>query len=479
MPLGWIDFSKNERNKVLSVLDLLSESGTLDELGIAPVRDGFANLFFPGTSTIQTRAKYFLIVPYALKDLEYSNETNPNRMMRSFDETERRCGEILVGGQDSDGIIGKRSLAQGKWVKRTPADIYWAGLRYYGIFTGGTVSLTEYIHALSRLKNQKATLRTLGNRNDTAEEGIADDKDAGDLFHMQFWKIPTYREKWIDELSIKLTTEEGHFLKNQMTKAYPDSMMAYILRNDLTEVFGCKSFQDLEPMIGTFPDQIQRDYYLANDFSAFLFVLRTIYNMIISEGKNEEANITWEKLKPDDIVGRFVKFVESVFGTSTLERNLDFIADAIGRKGSSRETLRDYFINSFYQDHCAVYSGNAGKRPIYWLFDSGKKNGFKCLIYMHRYQPDTIARIRTDYVHEQQSRYRTAIADLEQRMGGASTSERVKLNKQLTKLQAQAEETRVYEEKIHHLADQMIKIDLDDGVKHNYAIFKDVLAKIK
>ena len=98
---------------------------------------------------------------------------------------------------------------------------------------------------------------------------------------------------------------------------------------------------------------------------------------------------------------------------------------------------------------------------------------------MHRYQPDTIARIRTDYVHEQQSRYRTAIADLEQRIKGASTSERVKLNKQLTKLRAQAEETRVYEEKIHHLADQMIKIDLDDGVKHNYKIFKDVLAKIK
>ena len=85
MPLGWIDFSKSERNKVLSVLDLLSEAGTLDELGIAPVRDGFANLFFPGTSTIQTRAKYFMIVPYALKDLEYSSESNPNRMLRAFD----------------------------------------------------------------------------------------------------------------------------------------------------------------------------------------------------------------------------------------------------------------------------------------------------------------------------------------------------------------------------------------------------------
>ena len=177
----------------------------------------------------------------------------------------------------------------------------------------------------------------------------------------------------------------------------------------------------------------------------------------------------------DDIVGRFVKFVEVVYGIDTLEENLSFIADALGGKGSSREVIRSYFINDFYSDHLKVYQ----KRPIYWLFDSGKKNGFKCLIYMHRYQPDTIARIRTDYVHEQQSRYRTAIADLEQRINSAPTSERVKLNKRLTKLKGQAEEIRVYEEKIHHLADQMIKIDLDDGVKHNYAIFKDVLAKIK
>ena len=177
----------------------------------------------------------------------------------------------------------------------------------------------------------------------------------------------------------------------------------------------------------------------------------------------------------DDIVGRFEKFVEVVYGKGTLEENLRFIADALGGKGSSRDVIRSYFINDFYADHLKVYQ----KRPIYWLFDSGKKNGFKCLIYMHRYQPDTIARIRTDYVHEQQSRYRTAIADLESRIANAGTGERVKLSKQLTKLQEQAEELRVYEEKIHHLADQMIRIDLDDGVKHNYAIFQDVLAKIK
>ena len=141
---------------------------------------------------------------------------------------------------------------------------------------------------------------------------------------------------------------------------------------------------------------------------------------------------------------------------------------------ASWSILKDFY-NDFYADHCKIYQ----KRPIYWLFDSGKKNGFKALIYMHRYQPDIIARIRTDYVHEQQARYRTAIADLEQRIANASTGERVKLNKKLTALQAQNIEIRTYEEKIHHLADQMISIDLDDGVKKNYAIFQDVLAKIK
>lgn len=177
----------------------------------------------------------------------------------------------------------------------------------------------------------------------------------------------------------------------------------------------------------------------------------------------------------DDIVGLFVEFVKTVYGAEKLDENLKFIADALGGKGQPKDVIRNYFLNDFYKDHCKIYQ----KRPIYWLFDSGKKNGFKALIYMHRYQPDTIARIRTDYVHEQQARYRTAIADLEQRIANTSTGERVKLNKKLTTLQAQDTEIRTYEEKIHHLADQMISIDLDDGVKKNYAIFQDVLAKIK
>ena len=177
----------------------------------------------------------------------------------------------------------------------------------------------------------------------------------------------------------------------------------------------------------------------------------------------------------DDIVGKFVKFVEVVYGADTLEENLRFIAGALGGKGLPRDVIREYFLNGFYADHLKVYQ----KRPIYWLFDSGKKNGFKALIYMHRYQPDTLARMRTDYVHEQQARYRTAIDDCNQRLLNASGSDRVTLSKKLQTLMAQAEEIGKFEEKVHHLADMMISIGLDEGVKHNYEIFKDVLAPIK
>lgn len=177
----------------------------------------------------------------------------------------------------------------------------------------------------------------------------------------------------------------------------------------------------------------------------------------------------------DDLLGKIVNFVEVVYGKETLEENLRFIADALGGKGTAREVIRNYLLNGFYADHLKTYQ----KRPIYWQFSSGKKNGFKALIYMHRYQPDLLARMRTDYVHEQQERYRTQIQMLEDSTQTAAPSERVKLNKQITKLKDQALEIQKYEEKIHHLADQMISIDLDDGVKVNYAKFQDVLEKIK
>ena len=185
--------------------------------------------------------------------------------------------------------------------------------------------------------------------------------------------------------------------------------------------------------------------------------------------------ITDDEYFDDDIVRYFIDFVRTVYGEETLEQNLTFIAEALGGKGTSREVIRTYFLKDFFKDHCQTYK----KRPIYWLFDSGKKNGFKCLVYMHRYQPDLLARIRTDYVHEQQERYRAQIGYANDALVSAERGERVRLDKRIKKLNDQLKQTIAYEEKLHHLADQMIKIDLDDGVKVNYAKFQDVLAKIK
>lgn len=290
MQLGWIDFSKSERSKVLSVLELISERGTLDELGIAPIRDGFADLFFPGTSTIQTRAKYFFIVPYALKDLEHSGETNPNQILKQLDQIEQFCGQTFFDNNPNEiGIIGQRSLSHGTWVKRTPADIYWAGLRKYGIFTGGNLSLSEYVRAMSKLKNSKSTLKKLGNKNDKAEEGEKDDANAGSLQQVNFWKSPLYNKDWKEGLELSLSSDEALFLKEQIIQTCPDSMLSFILKNDQRDVLECKSFEGFSSVVKKMPKQMQEDYKLARDFSEFNYALRVIYNVIVSNNENEYA----------------------------------------------------------------------------------------------------------------------------------------------------------------------------------------------
>lgn len=195
-----------------------------------------------------------------------------------------------------------------------------------------------------------------------------------------------------------------------------------------------------------------------------------------SLSKDAIIPICTENYLDDDITTLFMNWLKLTFGEAHFEENLTFIANSLSTKGNtSREVIRNYFLNEFYKDHVKKYQ----KRPIYWLFDSGKNNGFKALIYMHRYKSDTVARIRTDYVHELQARYRTAIENLEQQIAGETGRSNVKLKSKLKALKAQADEAHAYEEKIHHLADQMISIDLDDGVKVNYAKFQEVLAKIK
>ncbi|MFV0504530.1 MAG: BREX-1 system adenine-specific DNA-methyltransferase PglX [Lachnospirales bacterium] len=176
----------------------------------------------------------------------------------------------------------------------------------------------------------------------------------------------------------------------------------------------------------------------------------------------------------DDIVNRFVDFVKIIYSEDTLEENLDFIADALNKKGDNpRQVIRNYFLNDFYKDHLKTYQ----KRPIYWLFDSGKKNGFKGLIYIHRYKKDLMARVRIDYVHEQQERYISQLKIIEDELLSASQREKSRLNKLEKKFKDQVIEVKAYEENIKHLADLQIIIDLDDGVVNNYNLFSDILAK--
>ena len=181
--------------------------------------------------------------------------------------------------------------------------------------------------------------------------------------------------------------------------------------------------------------------------------------------------ITDEEYLDDDIVSRLCAWLKAVYGADTLEANLDYISKVLGNKGStSREIIRNYFLNDFFKDHCQTYSvTGSGKRPIYWLFDSGKQNGFKALIYLHRYTPDTIGNLRIDYLHKMQRVYESEINRMQDIMDHSENAREVaSASKRKEKLTKQLKECREYDEKISHLALSRIELDLDDGVKVNY-----------
>lgn len=199
---------------------------------------------------------------------------------------------------------------------------------------------------------------------------------------------------------------------------------------------------------------------------------KTILNDDCFIDKDNCIPITDEEYFLDDIVGKFCEWLKLVYGEDTLEDNLKYIANALGNKGKTgREIIREYFVTDFIKDHIKMYQ----KRPIYWLFDSGKQNGFKALIYMHRYDADTVGRVRTDYLHKAQKYVETAMQSAQYTIDNATTSsEKSKATKAVTKYTKQLAEMKIYDEAIAHVANQRIEIDLDDGVKVNYAKFQGV-----
>jgi type II restriction/modification system DNA methylase subunit YeeA len=222
--------------------------------------------------------------------------------------------------------------------------------------------------------------------------------------------------------------------------------------------------------------------YAGGDFDDKFRIRDGQWEIKTKEGwKKSRVNIVEHNVIPiadgdyfeDGILERFVDFVNVSFGEDTLEENLDYIAETLGRKANetSRQAIRRYFLKDFYKDHVKTYK----KRPIYWLFDSGRQDGFKALIYMHRYDPSTVARVRTDYLHSLQKKYESEINHLDILIDSdISQREKAAARKKKEKILKQIEECRLYDEVIAHVANQRIEIDLDDGVKVNYAKFQGV-----
>nr|MBQ4454579.1 hypothetical protein [Clostridia bacterium] len=303
MQIGWIDFSKEDRDKVFSVMSLLYEPGTVDELGVGLVRDGFANYFFPGTSTVQKRAKYFLIVPYILQEAVVGQygKTIPEIIQR-IDDEEKDCGMRLYkkysGTASGVGIIGSRVLPD-KWVSRKPSSIYWNGICTYGISVQKNLSIPDVVK-LSVYLRQKNEERTLGNRDEKAEEGKKDDQDAGRQDAFRFFDLPNgFTNTWKDTLDIELTNEEAVFLKNKILNNVPDTLLAWLLKNEVN-VSSYDSFEALTADVqDKVPNEMKHMMRLACSFNRLAYAARVRYNVILSDGKDEQTNRKWAAIKQD------------------------------------------------------------------------------------------------------------------------------------------------------------------------------------
>lgn len=293
MQLGWIDFSERDRRKAIDIIHLLQEQGAMDELGIGSVRDAFANVFFPGTSTIQTRAKYYFIIPFAIKDCcDNPRYHNVPEIRKAIDDLERDCALRLKAGDDTDGVIGVDSLPQ-KWVVRKPSSIYWNGIRTLGFFTNRYMSIDECIReSLLRRSNGN-----ISNWMEDGEENEQDDRGAGHESVNPLWNLKTYDHKWRDSLKVQLTKEEATVLRDAISERLNGSLYKYVLDNNinLAEYTSQEtSFRALyEAENENLPEKLSHLMRLAIKTDTLIYLCRVLFNRSLSEGKNTRAEELW------------------------------------------------------------------------------------------------------------------------------------------------------------------------------------------
>lgn len=348
--LGWVDFSKSDRDMVLSVLRQLTEPGAVDELGIGTIRDGFSDILFPGTSTIQTRAKYLFIVPYICLELERGGKLSPRQFIETLEQNELDLIDMLAV-KGADGIIGQRSR---QTLRRKPSSIYWSALRTYG-FLSEPVTLSEYAALSYAKKTASEQQKALGKQKSKNEDDTTDDSDAG-MSGATFWRVPAAKENWRDDLTIELTSNEAAYLRERITymPGTRNSLLALVLRENRLDFAEYERFNDIDALQSFMPPEMLKDYHLARDFSRFVFGAQIRYNVIYSGGQNELANERWERyleerpivsladvqarLKPRSNVMRFLKAFQSAIDSESELDNL-IIGREKALKGSARAKL--------------------------------------------------------------------------------------------------------------------------------------------
>ncbi|MDU6339841.1 MAG: DUF6361 family protein [Clostridium sp.] len=326
---GWIDYSSEDRQRVLSVLHALSTPQAVDELGIGVIRDGFSDILFPGTSTVQTRAKYFLIVPYILTELEKEKNLTKDKFLRKLDVIEKSLIPIL-SKDGSEGVIGARSKDK---LKRKPSSIYWNGLRVLGIFKYKSLSLDSYVKATLTLNKHKVD-KKIAERDEEQDDVEYNGEIVG-----EFWRCISPENNWKDNLNIDLTNKEAEYLKSRITKSTytTNTLFGYIIKNNLTDALEANDFCSLGEIIDL-PEHIKYDYDLASDFSEFILGATIRYNCILYNYENDEVNEQWERWKNSS-------FVINKFKDFDIDKILKRLSVKDQRLIRFLKLWKEYFIN--------------------------------------------------------------------------------------------------------------------------------------
>jgi hypothetical protein len=301
MQIGWIDFSKKDRDKVFAVLDALTEPGAVDELGIGAIRDGFADIFFPGTSTVQTRAKYLVLIPYIMKNaMKGAYGTDAESILDGIDKEEKNCAvKMIQGGGREESILGWRTINAGRWLVRTPSLIYWSGLKALEIIND-VKSIKSYAHFIADSLKKKDNKQLLKRKETEDDDG--DDIDATTNAYLRLFAegLP-YTGDWLEKLDINLSPVEAAFLEQRILRAKPRSLLAYLVKKN-NGAYGAETFSALYEVLKDKEDlseEMKETMSLAVEFNRFMRIGFAAFNLALESGGVDYANEIIDEARPN------------------------------------------------------------------------------------------------------------------------------------------------------------------------------------